>query len=266
MVKLEDLLYLFVTFVPCILGSVAGIGGGIIIKPVLSMVGSLSASAINFMCACTIFAMSCMTLYRRSKQGIRVDMGIGLPLALGAIVGGAVGKMIFRTLRLGFSNENVVMAAQSGLLITLTVLVFIYSMKKADLKTFKIENKLICFLASGTLGVMSAFIGIGGGPFNVAVLYLLFSMDIKLAALNSVFIIVFSQSANVIFTILKGAVPAFNWTVFVFMVGGGLLGGFFGPKLSKRLELKHVNYIYNAVLILVIALAATNFIHYFNRI
>ena len=43
-----------------------------------------------------------------------------------------------------------------------------------------------------TLGILSSFLGIGGGPINLVVLFFFFSMDTKTAAQNSLYTILFS--------------------------------------------------------------------------
>ena len=53
---------------------------------------------------------------------------------------------------------------------------------------------------------LSAFLGIGGGPINLAILSFCFSMDSKTAALNSLYIILFSQAASFINTLVRGTV------------------------------------------------------------
>lgn len=262
-----DIAYFFVALIPCVLGSVAGVGGGIIIKPVLSIMGTLNVAAINFLCAFTIFSMACVTLFQKyRKHDLNVDLSIGLPLAFGAIVGGSFGKFIFRYIRLNFENPNILASIQSGLLVILTISVFIYSMRKAVWRTYHIQSRFVAFLASLFLGICSAFIGIGGGPFNVAVLYLLFSMDLKAAALNSVFIIFFSQLSNILFTVAKHAIPEFTATAFICMLLGGMSGGFFGDKLSRILSLGNINKIYNSVLLVVTMLAVYNLCHYLGNI
>ncbi|MCD8330303.1 MAG: sulfite exporter TauE/SafE family protein, partial [Lachnospiraceae bacterium] len=65
-------------------------------------------------------------------------------------------------------------------------------------------------------GFLGAFLGIGGGPFNVAALTYFFSMDMKTAAQNSLYIIVFSQATGIAELLAAGAVPT---------VSGGLLLG-----------------------------------------
>ena len=47
-----------VSFLASIVGAICGIGGGVIIKPVLDAFGVLDVSAISFLSGCTVLAMS----------------------------------------------------------------------------------------------------------------------------------------------------------------------------------------------------------------
>ena len=51
-----------VAFAACILGTICGMGGGIIIKPVLDATGVLSVAAVTFLSGCTVIAMSCWSV------------------------------------------------------------------------------------------------------------------------------------------------------------------------------------------------------------
>ena len=58
--------------------------------------------------------------------------------------------------------------------------------------------------------MISAFLGIGGGPLNIAILYYFFSMPPKVIVKNSLFIILFSQAASFMTTIITHTVPPFD--------------------------------------------------------
>lgn len=52
-------------------------------------------------------------------------------------------------------------------------------------------------------GIISFFLGIGGGPYNVAVLFFFFSMNAKETAKSSLHIIIFSQVSSIASAILS---------------------------------------------------------------
>ena len=81
-------LFFVVSFLASIAGAICGIGGGVIIKPVLDLFGLASVSTISFLSGCTVLAMSCYSVGKNIlAHENRVDFAIGTPLAIGAAVG-----------------------------------------------------------------------------------------------------------------------------------------------------------------------------------
>ncbi len=93
-------------------------------------------------------------------------------------------------------------------------------------------------------------------------LFLFFSMDAKTAARNSLFIIFFSQGANLLFTLLSGSIPAFIPEVLVVMVCGGIAGGLSGTHLTGKMTNRHVELLFALVLILILAVILFNFLNF----
>lgn len=67
------------------------------------------------------------------------------------------------------------------------------------------------------LGIISSFLGIGGGPINLVVLGYCFSMDSKTAAVISLYIILFSQLASLLAALISG-VPDYSPSIILFLV------------------------------------------------
>ena len=109
----------------------------------------------------------------------------------------------------------------------------LYTINKAKISTKRLNNKISCVPVGLMLGIMSSFLGIGGGPINLVVLGFLFSMDSKTAAANSLYIILFSQLASLTSTLLSG-VPPFQPLALAVMIAGGVGGGIVGRALNKK--------------------------------
>ena len=201
-------LFFVVSFLASIAGAICGIGGGVIIKPVLDLFGLASVSTISFLSGCTVLAMSCYSVGKNIlAHENRVDFAIGTPLAIGAAIGGVVGKQMFSNIKAMFENGNTVGSVQAICLALITLGTFIYTLKKAKIKTLQITNKAVCVLVGLVLGIMSSFLGIGGGPINLVVLFYLFSMETKTAAQNSLYVILFSQITSLVTTFVTRSVP-----------------------------------------------------------
>ena len=239
-------------------GAVAGFGGGVIIKPVFDMLGLMPVATVSFMSGCTVLAMSVSSLLRTRKSSVRLELAIATPLALGAAAGGLAGKWLFEAARSGFANQSAVGAIQSICLTLMNLLVFVYVCKKASLPSTRVKQPLLTLVIGMALGVVSSFIGIGGGPINVAVLFLFFSMDAKTAAKNSIYIILFSQAASVLSSILGGTVPAFAWLDLVLMAAGGVGGAILGAAISKRMNAGHVEVLLKGLLVVITGISVYN--------
>ena len=254
-----ELIFLIVSFLSSIVGAICGIGGGVVIKPVLDMLQLGAVSTINFLSGCTVLSMS---LYSVGKSMIardsKVALSTGTPLAIGAAIGGVAGKELFGIIKGLFANGEMVGGVQAVALGLITVGTLLYTVNKAKISTRQITSKLFCVVVVGLmLGIMSSFLGIGGGPINLVVLGYLFSMDSKTAAANSLYIILFSQLASLIATLISG-VPEFRPLVLILMVAGGIGGGIVGRALNKKMDNRAVDKLFIALMVVIIGICIYN--------
>lgn len=93
---MEALIFI-ISFCASVIGVICGIGGGVVIKPVLDAFGILSVSAISFLSGCTVLSMSCYSVLksRINKESV-IDISISTYLGIGAVIGGIVGKQAFQ--------------------------------------------------------------------------------------------------------------------------------------------------------------------------
>lgn len=253
------LIFFAVCFGSSIVGAICGIGGGVIIKPVLDAFGVLDVSAISFLSGCTVLSMTTYSVVKNkvSKES-HISVGIGLPLAVGAAAGGLLGKWLFSYIRALSANPNRVGAAQAACLTVVTIGTLLYTLSKDKIKTFQMENAIVCVGIGVILGVLSSFLGIGGGPINLVVLFFFFSMNTKTAAEYSLYIIFFSQATSLVSSAATRSIPDFGLGVLVLMVAGGILGGIFGRSLNKKMNEKMVDKLFIALMGLMIAINIYN--------
>ena len=135
------LIFLIVSFGASIAGAICGIGGGVIIKPALDAVGVLDVATISFLSGCTVLTMSCYSVYKAKRSGESlIDMKIGTPLAIGAAVGGVVGKWMFQMVSAMFADKNMVGAVQAACLLVITLGTLIYTIYKEKIHTKHLVN------------------------------------------------------------------------------------------------------------------------------
>lgn len=253
------LIFFLVSLCASAVGAICGIGGGVIIKPVLDVFHLESVSTISFLSGCTVLSMSCYSVSKSLLAGERrVSFQTGTPLALGAAAGGLAGNALFSCVRGFYQDPNTVGAVQAACLAAVTLGTLLYTVNKGRIRTHSVQNKALCVLIGLGLGCMSSFLGIGGGPINLVVLYFFFSMETKTAAANSLYIILFSQLASVSATILCRNVPDFHWTVLLLMVSGGIGGGVVGRVLNRRIDDRAVERLFIALMAVIIAISLFN--------
>lgn len=256
---METVLFLAVSLLASTAGAICGIGGGVVIKPVLDLLGLASVSTISFLSGCTVLSMSCYSVGKGMVAGdSKVDLRTGTPLALGAAIGGIVGKQMFTAIRGLFTNPNSVGAVQAACLVVITLGTLVYTLKRSNISTHQVTSPIFCCIIGLALGICSSFLGIGGGPVNLVILYFFFSMDTKTAASNSLYIILFSQAASLLVTLVTNTIPEFKLSALVFMVLGGILGGVIGRKLNKKLDDSAVDKLFVGLMVVIICISAYN--------
>lgn len=240
------------------IGALCGIGGGVVIKPVLDLIGFESAATVSFLSGCTVLAMSAYSILRCGgvKAGLNVEAS--LPLSLGAALGGVAGKFLFEQVRRTVANDRLVGGIQAGCLAAVTMLTLLYTLRKCKIKTLALKNRMFCVGIGGVLGIVSSFLGIGGGPINIIVLHYFFSMPTKKAAVNSLFMILISQIFGIGFSIATQTVPAFSALNLVFMVLGGVFGGVLGRIWNRRMDNAHVDILFIALMAVIILICVYN--------
>lgn len=253
------IIFFVVCFGASIVGAICGIGGGVIIKPVLDAVGVMDVSAISFLSGCTVLSMTTYSVAKGKISGEKtVELQIGIPLALGAAAGGLFGKRLFTLVKSMSEEPDRVGAIQALCLMLVTVGTLVYTLNKHRIHTYKIQNAPVCVVIGIFLGILSSFLGIGGGPINLVVLYFFFSMATKAAAEYSLYIIFFSQLASLFSTIVTGTLPEFSAGILLLMAAGGIAGGICGRALNKRLNERAVDALFIGLMVVMILINIYN--------
>ncbi|MEW9109735.1 MAG: sulfite exporter TauE/SafE family protein [Cytobacillus gottheilii] len=252
------ILYFAIGLIATVFGAVAGLGGGVIIKPVLDLFGDFDLPTIGVLSAATVLSMAAVSLIKLRNKEVKIDKGTSSILAAGSILGGLAGKAVFNVIAISLNVPTITAIIQSTLLAILLTLILIYFKKKHNLKSYLLKNGVIIFLVGGSLGFLSAFLGIGGGPLNVAILCLLFSMSTKNAGVNSIFIIFFSQLSALLLIAFSGGFGDYDLSMLYVMIPGGILGGWIGSNIVTKITNSQVEKIFNIAILIII------FINLFN--
>lgn len=245
------LIYSIIIFIACTVGAIVGIGGGVIIKPVLDMIGYHSVEVVGFISTCAVFAMSISSSVKHITAKTEFNKKIVLLVSFGSIFGGIIGNEIFDYAFETF-NTDIIKGIQAVIIALFIIFVIIYVNTK-NVKSLKIKNPILIALTGLLLGLMSAFLGIGGGPINTAFLILLFSFTVKESAVYSVAIIFFSQLSQLITIFINNQFePYKEYTpIILSAMAVSVIGGIIGSKLNRRLSEKAITAIFSVVLSIV---------------
>lgn len=247
-----EILYFLVALFATTVGSIGGMSGGLIIKPTMDALSGLDVATVSFMSSCTVLAMSSVNVVRSRKNQDDIQLSTTIPLAVGACLGGVLGKAIFR-----YTTGDRALI-QSVLLGIIYVVIFIYVKEKKKIKSLKIKEKGVCFTIGTSLGVLSSFLGVGGGPLNMAVLFYFIGSSPKVAAKQSFFMIFFSQIGSFATTAVTGFPENLNYIGIICMMIGGCFGAVLGAKISKTLTDERVETCLTDTLVAVMLLNLYN--------
>lgn len=254
---MNDVFYIIVALFSTLIGAVSGMGGGVIMKPVFDLAGDYDASGISALTSSTVLAMSLVSVavsagrFKKEKENTKTI----LLTAFGSLFGGLAGDKIFRMLTQS-AQDGTVKAVQNIVLLVLVVFVIIYM--RSGKKTLGVKNSFAGLPVGFALGLVSAFLGIGGGPINVAVLTAVFGFGIKTAVLCSLTSVLAAQAVKVSSTLINTGISAFSLRILPFVVAAGVCGALIGRFISRKSGDKTANIMFTAVQFIVILICAVN--------
>lgn len=217
------MIYSLLALAATMLGAVIGVGGGLVIRPVLAFL-EVDKELTAFTSSITVLAMAIVTLLVYKKQKARIEVRRTGFMAVGSIIGGFLGASL-----ISFVSVRVI---DIGYIFVLAVVILITLGKKRFIAKKKISNAG-AFLTGGLTGLLSGFFGIGGGPFQMAALMIGFKMDAREAAMQSIFITLLTTISALVRYGIDGA---WDFTIAVYMIPAAIIGGLAGGLLNRRMK------------------------------
>jgi len=238
---IEELWLIPLGFAAGLLGSIIGLGGGIIIVPVLTFFGfSPALAASNSIFAVFSNAIASSISYAKQR---RIEYSIGLKLGLLSIPGTVVGAFI--SSEITPSIFKILFA-----LILISASIYIFFKRKIEQKNYNLSKQIMILAigASFVAGIISGLFGVGGGIIFVPLMVVAMGLSMKNAAPTSQFILLFaSGSALVTHTILGH--PDFYQALL--LATGAFVGGLVGARLSLEIKENSLKILISIVMIAV---------------
>ena len=256
------IIYFIIALLATTVGSMAGIGGGVIIKPILDFLGDFSLSTISVLSSFTVFSMAIVSIIKQIKYKFKLEVKKTVFIGIGSIIGGLLGENLLK-LVIDIINQTLITTIQNFILAILLILVYIYMNNRNKFKSYHVENIFACSLIGLFLGLIASFLSIGGGPINVCILTIFFSMGTKEAAVNSIITVLFSQGSKLMTIATTTGFAIFDLSLLPLMIIGGLIGGLVGSNLNKKLSGSLILKVFNIVVLLLILLNIYNIVSTF---
>lgn len=244
-------LYSIIIFIASVLGTAAGLGGGVIIKPMLDLIGYHDLANIVFISTSAGFVMAGYTIIKQMHEKVKIDWRLVICIAIGSLLGGYIGDKVF-TIFLSIFTETIVQTMQTILLITLLLFVLFTTNKTSVFKMKQVDTYIV--IIGLILGSVSSFIGIGGGPINMAVFTLLFGIPLKLATIYSIAVILFSQGSKLLTIGITIGFGGYDLAILLYCLPVAVLGGVVGSYMNKKLDTKPISITFQSTIIGIIVI------------
>lgn len=219
-------------------GSLLGLGGGLLIVPLLTIGFGLplrEAVGVSLVCVIVTSSASASVYLQRRQADLRLGMVLELFTAMGAIAGGLVAFLIEERLLAGlFAALLVYVAATMVRRRPDPVAVADDGSSSggetgapAPVSQLNVKRFPAGIAGSIGAGVVSALLGIGGGLVKVPVMHLVMGVPLRVATATSNLMIGITASASAIVYLLRGGID-------VHAAGPTAVGVFVGATLGSR--------------------------------
>ncbi len=215
------LIIILASFTAGFIGSILGIGGGIIIVPTLTNLGypiervipvSLLAILLNSIISSVKYSMKNLINYK-----------LGLNLSILTIFGAIIGSMVFIII-----NKKILYILFGIIIIILAILI---------LKIRKIKiNKSLGFLMFIFGGIISNLLGVGGGVLFTPLLNLIFNLDLKKSVATSLLMIGIASGIGTLIYFYERLLDLY---LGLLTATGIIIGSFLGSSIMISIKEKY---------------------------
>ncbi|HUQ44165.1 MAG TPA: sulfite exporter TauE/SafE family protein [Candidatus Limnocylindria bacterium] len=237
-------------------GSLLGLGGGLLIVPLLTLGFGLpprEAVGVSLVCVIVTSSASAGVYLQRRQANLRLGMVLELFTGLGAVVGGAIAFLVDErflagafallmlyvaaTMARGLRGARAAAPAVAGAIDEEERIDEVPDDESivvdADAATLGLTPDRLAKLpfaagASIGAGVASALLGIGGGIIKVPLMHVSLGVPLRIATATSNLMVGITASTSAIVYLLRGGIDAY-------VTGPTAVGVFIGASLGSRL-------------------------------
>lgn len=243
-----------------LLGSLFGIGGGILIIPLMTAVYGLTATEAAAVSLIGIVATSVggTVFYLDHKvTNIRLGLFLEISTVIGAIIGAMAAGLMKEWMIMAIFTAVIIISAVKMILNlkTDTVTSETGEFEYCDLNTgetirYDVTHKGSGFALCSIAGIISSLTGIGGGLIKVPVMNMHMNVPMKVATATSSYMIGITAFSGAIVYFLNGIVML---DVAAMVAVGTFIGAMTGSRLSKKFDTSSLKK-YFSILMFVVAI------------
>lgn len=272
---ITQLTTLSISFLAGFIGSLTGIGGGVIIVPVLTILFNLPIKEAIAISIVTVIATSISggsSYVEQRITNIRLAVFLETSTVLGALIGATL-LLIVRGeyLYIVFSS----LATYLALSQLVSTRMEIRKMKEMGFSivdqdkiskylqlegeyydesinkriSYKVKNSILGWIVSLFAGLGSGLLGIGGGVFKVSVMNVHMNIPIKVAVATSKFMIGVTASTSAIIYLLNGLLNPFNLSYIAPAALGTILGATVGTRIMNKLRIRLLKIVFGILML-----------------
>lgn len=259
------LICVLIGFSAAFVGSIVGLGGGVILVPILLVLHDLLPKfewatpqhIVGISLIVMIFTglSSSYTYYKTN----RIDFKSGFLFIIASVPGGIIGSWTNQF----FDPER--FSIYLGILMLGMFCLFFTSRsseptikekrwqinRTAELyqQTYTYQFSIIAgFTAAWIVGMLSGMFGIGGGSLMVPIMVLIFRFPAHMATATSMFMILFTSISSSVAHIMLGHVM---WEYVWLFIPGAWFGGILGAKVNQQMKNSTVEFLLRALLLII---------------
>jgi len=243
-------LLIFLGFVGAFMAGLIGIGGGIIMIPLLLYVPpifGMSPDGIHGVAGVTMIQVSVagfigMLVHRRTGHvETRLVMALGITMTIASLAGAILSKFVSPNILTGVfaslaTGAGVVMLAGGSLQVT------------PNAGTLLSFNHWVAAALGAAVGLLVGMAGAGGGFLLVPIMIYILKVPIRLAIGTSLAIVAMSGFAGSIGKMVTGQV---DWYLALALICGALPGAQLGSTISTRIRASFLALVLGGVMALV---------------
>ncbi len=245
-----------------VFGSLLGLGGGILIVPLLTLGFGLDlrqAVGVSLVSVIVTSGASAGVYLQRHVANLRLGMTLELFTAIGALVGGLVAFLLSDRVLAGLFTALLVYSAATmlrrGTADEAALPDDPEATAPADEPPFSaslggpgyvVRNVGFGAVGSVGAGIVSALLGVGGGLVKVPVMHVLMGVPLRVSTATSNLMIGVTASASAVIYLLRGEIDPF---VAGPIAIGAFVGASAGSRVAHRIDLRVLRILFVVVLL-----------------